>query len=237
MSGESRPPANRTGQGIRSFALRQGRISKGQRNALERLEPLYGIPPSSEPIRLEDFFGERDVVLEIGFGMGLATAELAERRPDTGFLGVEVYPAGVGKLLSEVERRGLSNVRVIREDAKIVVAQMIPDGSLAGTHIFFPDPWPKKRHHKRRLVQRAFIDLIARKTKPGGYLYLVTDWVEYAEQMIEELEESAGFRNANEGYSKPLEWRPKTRFEEKGLREAHDIREIYAIRRPDYSSF
>ena len=217
---------------IRSYVRRQGRMSDLQRKSYATLKDSYCIPFANSFIDLQSFFpGCSKAVIEIGFGMGVTTAVIAAENPDTGYLGIEVHTPGVGKLLSEIKRRRLENVRIIQHDAVEVLSSMIGNEAVDGFHIFFPDPWPKKKHHKRRLVQRAFLSLAASKLKKNGYIYAVTDWENYAAHILETVKESEEFKNPYEGYAKPLPWRPKTKFEEKGLQKKHAIFEVYAIRR------
>jgi tRNA (guanine-N7-)-methyltransferase len=178
------------------------------------------------------FGNDHPLVAEIGFGMGRATAEIAEEHPGINYLGIEVHPPGIGKLLWEIERRRLSNLRIIEGDAAEVLPELTADCSLSGFHIFFPDPWPKKRHHKRRLVTRPFTDLLQGKLLPGGYLYMVTDWAPYGDWALRELSATPGLTNPYggppfAGFAPPLDWRPKTKFEEKGLAKNHEIRELF----------
>lgn len=172
----------------------------------------------------------RPIVIDIGFGMGQELAELARNWPDKDFLGIEVHRPGVGRLLGELERLSLENVRVIQYDAVPVLRHAVPPGSVSAVHVFFPDPWPKKRHHKRRLVRPGFPELVAPVLQPGGYLYLVTDWEDYARQIRAVLDDSPLFRNryhdAPEGFAPPREWRPRTAFERKGLQKGHAIFEL-----------
>lgn len=213
---------------VRSYVLRPGRITRLQLRSLEELTDRYCVGYREQPLNLAALFPEAEtIILEIGFGMGMATAEIAEANPHVGYLGIEVFRAGVGKLLSEIERRGLSNVRIISHDAVDVCRVMIPDGSLDGVHLFFPDPWPKKRHHKRRLMQRPFVELLSAKLKQGGYLYTVSDWDDYAAQILKVCEDSPELRNEYAGYAPPRPWRPKTKFERKGIANHHSIREVY----------
>ncbi len=217
---------------IRSYVLRRGRMTSLQRRSLTTLRGSYCIPFSEERLDLAQLFPDhREVILEIGFGMGDATAQIAADRSSQGFLGVEVFEAGVGKLLSEIKRRELCNVRIIVHDACEVLRAMIPDGSLAGVHIFFPDPWPKNRHHKRRLIQPPFVRLVAEKLKRGGYLCVVTDWDDYAEQILAVLGAEPLLANRYDGYAQSQGWRPETSFERKGRKDSHLIREVYFVRR------
>ena len=162
--------------------------------------------------------------------MGVATAEIAAQHPEINYIGIEVFQAGVGKLLNEIEQRGLKNLRIIEHDAIEVLENMIADSSIAGFHIFFPDPWQKKKHHKRRLLRRQRTDLLARKLQDNGYLYMVTDWYDYAEDAFAELSATKGLRSKYEGFAPPQPWRPKTKYEQKGLTKAHLITELMFIR-------
>ncbi|MCX7627271.1 MAG: tRNA (guanosine(46)-N7)-methyltransferase TrmB [Methylophilaceae bacterium] len=211
---------------IRSFVLRQGRFTPAQRRAIETLMPRYGIPYLPTPLNLDKVFGRvAPKILEIGFGMGTATAQIAKARPDQDYLGIEVHGPGVGNLLKLIEALGLTNLRVIQHDAVEVLRDMIADGTLDGVHIFFPDPWPKKRHHKRRLIQPAFVALLAQKLKPGGYLHLATDWREYAEWMLQVLQKEPRLENTVQDYATPGD-RPETKFEQRGLRLGHGVWDI-----------
>jgi tRNA (guanine-N7-)-methyltransferase len=217
---------------IKSYVLRKGRTTKLQQRALDELYPLYGIPFNGRPIdRKELFAGVRPLILEIGFGMGEATIALAERCREYNFIGIEVYPPGVGKVLDEIHRRELNNLRVIRHDAVEVVREMIPRESLEGIHLFFPDPWPKKKHHKRRILQTPFAAELAERLKTGAYFYAVSDWEDYAEHILHTLESIDTLENAYGGYAEPQQWRPKTSFETKGMKKAHVIREFLFLRK------
>jgi tRNA (guanine-N7-)-methyltransferase len=213
-------------RGIRSFVLRQGRTTPSQQRALEALLPRYGIEYRPGTIDPRAIFGrEAPLVLEIGSGMGETTAAIAAAQPGTDFIAVEVHGPGVGSLLKRIDEQGLKNLRVIRHDAVEVLEHMIADGALAGIHLFFPDPWPKKRHHKRRLVQPAFAALAARKLAPGGYLHAATDWPDYAAQMAEVLDAEPMLVRAA-----PRE-RPATKFEQRGVRLGHAVRDLVYRRR------
>ena len=212
---------------VRSYVLRQGRVTAGQERALAELLPVYGIAFKDELLRPAALFGRAaPLVLEIGSGMGETTARIARERPGTDFIAVEVHGPGVGSLLKLIEKEGLQNVRVIRHDALEVLEKMIPDGSLAGIHLFFPDPWPKKRHHKRRLVQPAFAALAARKLAAGGILHAATDWMDYAAQMAEVLGAQPMLAPARETRE-----RPATKFEQRGLRLGHEVRDLVYVRK------
>jgi tRNA (guanine-N7-)-methyltransferase len=212
---------------VRSFVLRQGRVSNAQARAVEDLLPRYGIPFRNAPLDLAAMFGAgRPVVLEIGFGMGETSAAIARARPDTGFLGVEVHTPGVGNLLQILAREGITNLRIVQHDAVEVLDAMIAPASLAGVHIFFPDPWPKKRHHKRRLIQLPLVERIASRLAVGGYLHLATDVDDYAGQMQDVAAASGWFAafTAQESAAHPV--RPATRFEHRGVRLGHQIHDL-----------
>jgi tRNA (guanine-N7-)-methyltransferase len=213
---------------IRSYVLRQGRITPAQQRALDELLPKFGVSFSEQTLNLKATFGRiAPVVLEIGSGMGETTAAIAQAHPDTNFLAVEVHGPGVGSLLKRIDALALGNLRVIRHDAVEVLERMIPDGALAGIHLFFPDPWPKKRHHKRRLVQPAFAALAARKLAGGGYFHAATDWPEYAEQIDAVLNSSSLFTR-----EQPKD-RPETKFERRGLGLGHPVRDLLYRRRQE----
>lgn len=209
---------------IRSFVLRQGRLTAAQQRAVETLLPQYGIPYASNPLALDQAFGRvAPKILEIGFGMGAATAQIAAANPDQDYLGIEVHTPGVGNLLKLMEEQGLANLRVIQHDAVEVLKHMIADASLDGVHIFFPDPWPKKRHHKRRLLQAEFLRLLCSKLKPGGYLHFATDWEEYAQWTLEVLRAEPQLANTVAEYAPRPEYRPLTKFEQRGLNLGHGV--------------
>ena len=209
---------------IRSFVLRQGRLTPAQQRSVETLMAVYGIAYAPGPLDLDAAFGRAAPrILEIGFGMGGATAEIAAANPGNDYLGIEVHTPGVGNLLKLIDEQGLSNLRVIHHDAVEVLRDMIADGSLDGVHIFFPDPWPKKRHHKRRLLQPALVQLLCRKLKAGGYLHFATDWEEYAQWTLEVLRAETQLANAAEDYAPRPDYRPLTKFEQRGLRLGHGV--------------
>jgi len=213
---------------IRSFVLRQGRTTPSQQRALEDLLPRFGIAFSDRLLDFKETFGRTaPVVLEIGSGMGETTAAIAQANPGTDYLAIEVHGPGVGALLKKTAGLGLSNLRLIRHDAVEVLERMVPDGSLAGLHLFFPDPWPKKRHHKRRLVQPPFAALAARKLAPGGYLHAATDWPEYAVQIDQVLAANSFFEK------KEPRSRPVTKFEKRGLGLGHPVRDLLFLRRQE----
>ena len=205
---------------IRSFVRRAGRITRAQQRALDELWPKYGIDYADAPLDLDAVFGRQaDRILEIGFGNGDLLVELAAAHPDTDYLGVEVHEPGVGHCLLRIEEQALSNVRLISHDAIDVLKRQIPDDALQGVHLFFPDPWPKKRQHKRRIVQPGFVSLLYRKIRAGGYFHVATDWENYAEHIAETLADAPGFKDLGELSSK----RPETRFELRGKRLGHQI--------------
>jgi tRNA (guanine-N7-)-methyltransferase len=209
---------------IRSYVLRGGRLGSGQQRALAELGPRFVLPFAPAPLDRQAVFGrDAPLILEIGFGMGDATAAVAAAMPGHDLLGVEVHEAGVGALLRLIGERQLGNVRILRHDAVEVLQQMIAPGSLAGLHLWFPDPWPKKRHHKRRLVQPPFVELVASRLAPGGYLHCATDWQPYAEQMLEVLSAAPGLANTAAGYAERPAWRPLTKFENRGLKLGHGV--------------
>ncbi|HMM54834.1 MAG TPA: tRNA (guanosine(46)-N7)-methyltransferase TrmB [Candidatus Desulfobacillus sp.] len=228
--GESAPGRRRP---VRSFVLRQGRVSAAQARAHEALLPRFGIPYAPAPIDLDAAFGRgAPKIVEIGFGMGETTASIAAAHPENDYLGIEVHTPGVGSLLKQIGERGLGNLRVIQHDAVEVLRDMIPPASLDGAHVFFPDPWPKKRHHKRRLVQPGFVALLASRLKPGACLHLATDWQEYAEQMLAVLGAEPQLENTAAGFSPRPGQRPQTKFEARGLKLGHGVWDMVFRKRP-----
>ena len=212
---------------IKSYVKRMGRFTEAQKKAYELLADKFIIPVSDNHINFTEIFeNSNSITLEIGFGSGFATAQIAQVNPDKNYLGVEVHKPGIGFLLREIENRSLKNIKIIEFDAVHVVKKMIPLNSLDAIHIFFPDPWPKKRHRKRRLIQRPFTNNLVDKLKPDGYLYMVTDWEDYALHALEELTAATGLQNCYEDFALPQSWRPETRFEKKGLDKEHVIREL-----------
>ena len=211
---------------IRSFVRRAGRITSAQQRALDELWPRYGIEPDNTPLNFAALFQRQaPLIVEIGFGNGEALAAMAAAHPENNYLGIEVHRPGIGSLLLRIESEALTNVRLLEGDAKEILAQRIPPGSIQGVHLFFPDPWPKKRHHKRRLVQTDFIELIRRVLTPGGYFHLATDWQDYAEHMLALLSQTPGFENsAGSGcYTPRPEYRPLTKFERRGQKLGHGV--------------
>ncbi len=217
---------------IRSFQPRRSRVTAGQADALRRLWPTWGLDiDGKRKLELKEMFGGLPVVLEIGFGMGEATAQMAAEDPGTGILAVDVHTPGQGNLLNLAERNGLSNIRVANGDAIILLREMLEPGALDGIRVFFPDPWPKKRHHKRRLIQPEFLTLAASRMKPGALLHCATDWEPYAEQMLEVLTAHPDFENTRlgGGYVSRPPFRPVTRFEEQGLGKGHVVRDLLFV--------
>ncbi|OLL29981.1 tRNA (guanosine(46)-N7)-methyltransferase TrmB [Burkholderia sp. SRS-W-2-2016] len=209
---------------IRSFVTRAGRVSTGQRRALDDLGPRFVVPYAPQQPDWDSVFGRAAPrVLEIGFGMGATTAEIATHRAGDDFLGVEVHEPGVGALLKLMGEQSLTNIRIIQHDAVEVLEQMIAPDSLDGVHIFFPDPWHKARHHKRRLIQPKFVALLVSRLKPGAYLHCATDWQNYAEQMLEVLGADPLLENTADGYAPRPDYRPVTKFERRGLRLGHGV--------------
>ncbi len=219
---------------IRSYVLRQGRTTAAQQRAVEALTPKYGIAYAEALIDARAVFGrDAPLVVEIGSGMGETTLEIAKADPAIDFIAIEVHTPGVGSLLRGIQAAELANLRVIRHDALEVLEHMIPDGSLAGIHLFFPDPWPKKRHHKRRIVQPAFAALAARKLAPGGLLHAATDWPDYAEQILGVLAAEPLLENTAEAYAPRPERRPRTKFEARGERLGHPVFDLVFKRRAE----
>ena len=220
------------GRPLRSFVLRAGRLGTGQQRALEELGPLYAVPYQPQPLDLDTVFGRHAPrVLEIGFGMGDATAQVAAAHPETDFIGIEVHVPGVGALLKHIGAQGLTNLRIVQHDAVQVLAHMIQPASLAGVHIWFPDPWHKKRHNKRRLIQGAFVADLITRLAPGGYLHCATDWQPYAEQMLEVLGAEPTLANTAAGYAERPDWRPLTKFENRGIKLGHGVWDLVFTKR------
>lgn len=212
---------------VRSFVLRQGRMSNAQSRAHEALMPQFGIPYRAEKLDLDQIFGRSaPKILEIGFGMGDSTAKIAQAHPENDYLCIEVHTPGVGSLLKQIGELGLSNIRIIQHDAVEVLNNMLAPDTLDGVHIFFPDPWPKKRHHKRRLIQPAFTALICDHLKAGGYLHAATDWEEYATHILATFSAESRLGNTAEAYAPRPEYRPLTKFEQRGLKLGHGVWDI-----------
>ena len=217
---------------IRSFVTRAGRLSVAQARALDELGPQFLVPYSKAPLDFAQTFGRSaPTILEIGFGMGDTTSHIASAMPEKNFIGVEVHTPGVGSLLKQIGEQGLGNLRLIQHDAVEVLTQMIPPGSLAGVHVFFPDPWHKARHNKRRLLQAPFVKLLAGRLAPGGYLHCATDWQEYAEQMLEVLGAEAALHNTADAYAPQPAYRPLTKFENRGLRLGHGVWDLVFVKK------
>ncbi len=218
---------------IRSFVLRQGRLTKGQARALETGFPQFGVNYAPEQLDLDALFNRADSkkILEIGFGMGETTAKIAQVLPNCDFLAAEVHTPGVGALLKLIQENELNNIRVIQHDVVEVLHRMIADASLDGVHIFFPDPWHKKRHHKRRLIQAEFVQLLCTKLKAGGYLHVATDWQEYAEWVLEVLNAETQLENTAKDYAVKPSYRPLTKFENRGLKLGHGVWDMVFTRK------
>ena len=218
---------------IRSFVLRQGRLTPAQQRALDEAMPRFGVAYAPQLLDLAALFGRSESarIIEIGFGMGETTAAIAQAQPERDFLGIEVHTPGVGSLLRHIQAGNLENVRVVQHDAVDVLRHMIPDASLDGVHIFFPDPWHKKRHHKRRLIQADFVAPLVGKLKIGGYLHVATDWQEYAEWTLDVLRAEPRLENTAPDYAPRPDYRPLTKFEQRGLRLGHGVWDLIFRRR------
>lgn len=217
---------NNISRRIKSFVLRQGRLSAGQKKAIENNWPKFGLEIEDKLLNFVELFGrDAPTIVEIGFGMGKSLAEMAEANPQQNYIGIEVHKPGVGALLKLIEEKGLQNIRVFNDDAIEVLDKCIPLNSLAGVYLFFPDPWHKKRHHKRRIVQPAFAEKMAAHLKPGGQFHMATDWENYAEHMMEVMSASASYSNiSGEGeYTPRPDYRPLTKFEARGHRLGHGV--------------
>ncbi|MFP3927553.1 MAG: tRNA (guanosine(46)-N7)-methyltransferase TrmB [Desulfobacteraceae bacterium] len=221
---------------VRTYSVRNRPLSPTLQADYERLYPCKGIEFTGELIDPESLFMDvTGVIVEVGSGMGGATVRMAAENPGLGFIALEVFRPGVAKLLRKIESLGLANIRVCEHDAVEFIRDMIPEESLAGFHIFFPDPWPKRRHHKRRLIQPPFARLMAARLRPGGYVCTATDVEDYAEQILQVLEGTPGLKNAYTGFAPVIPWRPLTRFEKKGLRKSHPVRECLFYKKPHLS--
>jgi tRNA (guanine-N7-)-methyltransferase len=233
----SEGPATESGapRNIRSFVRRTGRTTVGQAKAFADVGPQFLLPYTAEPADFEAMFQRSaPTILEIGFGMGEATAHIAALMPDKNFLCCEVHTPGVGALLKRISEQGLANIRILQHDAVEVIDNMLPQASLDGVHIFFPDPWHKKRHNKRRLIQPPLVAKLAARLKPGGYLHCATDWQPYAEQILEVLGAEALLRNTVDasqgGYAPKPAYRPLTKFENRGIKLGHGVWDVVFIR-------
>jgi tRNA (guanine-N7-)-methyltransferase len=217
--------------GIRSFVVRSGRMGPGQARALAELGPRFVLPYSPGACDFAGAFGRHaPLVLEIGFGMGDATAAIAQAMPDADFIAIEVHPPGVGALLKRIGELQLTNLRLIQHDAVPVLEHMVAPSSLQGVHIFFPDPWHKKKHNKRRLIQPAFVRLLASRLAPGATLHCATDWQPYADQMLEVLAAEPSLRNAASGFAPRPAYRPLTKFEHRGLKLGHGVWDVVFVK-------
>ena len=213
---------------IRSYSIRGTRITEAQRAAKSLLQEIHGIPVENRILDLQAIFPEaQKIIMEIGFGMGEATAIMATNAPHSAYLAVDLHPPGIGKLLSRIEEQAITNIKVIEDDVHVVLSYMIGDESLDGVHLYFPDPWPKSKHHKRRIVTPAFLELVASKLKIGGYFHLATDWVPYAESMQFVFTTSTQFSG---GVIDKPEWRPVTRFEGQGIDKDHRVTDLMYFR-------
>ncbi len=229
---DGKPTATHPRRAIRSFVLRAGRMGTGQVRALAELGPRFVLPYQDKPLDTAAVFGRSaPVVLEIGFGMGAATADIAVARADTDFIGCEVHEPGVGALLKRIGEQQLGNIRIVQHDAVQVLQQMIAPASLAAVHIFFPDPWHKKKHNKRRLIQPTLVNLLASRLAVGGVLHCATDWQPYAEQMLEVLSAEPALVNTAEGYAPRPGYRPLTKFEARGIKLGHGVWDLVFRRR------
>lgn len=209
---------------IRSFVKREGKLTKGQQNAIDQAWPKFGVDLDESPLDLSALFGrDAPVVLEIGFGNGVSLAEMAADSQEYNFFGIEVHKPGVGSLLVQVRQQELQNVRVSGDDAVQVLEKQIPDESLDRVQIFFPDPWHKKRHHKRRLIQPPFVETLVRKLKNNGKIHVATDWENYAEHILEVLSDCQSLRNTADDYAPKPDYRPGTKYEARGVRLGHGV--------------
>lgn len=216
---------------IRSFVLRQGRVSSAQQRCLDTLMPRYGIGYAEHKLDLDTAFGRSaPKIMEIGFGMGEPTAFIAKNHPQNDYLALEVHTPGVGSLLKQIDEQGISNIRIMQHDAVEVMRDMLDDNVLDSVHIFFPDPWHKARHNKRRLIQGAFIAQLVKKIKPGGYIHVATDWQDYAEQVLAVLSAEPLLKNTADGYAEKPAYRPLTKFENRGLKLGHGVWDLVFIR-------
>ena len=216
---------------IRTFVLRNGKMSTAQKRSYNELYAAYCIEKNSKIVDTASLFKNNNpLIIEIGFGMGRATAKIAENNPDNNYLGIEVHKAGIGRLLWDIEKKELKNIRIAEDDAKEFIFNCIADNTVSGFHIFFPDPWPKKRHHKRRLITRPFTDLLKDKLQKNGYIYFVSDWENYCEWSLRELSNTPLLSNSYQVYAERQVWRPDTEFELKGLSKLHKVKELFFVK-------
>jgi len=226
------PKSDLRNRHIRSYVLRQGRISSAQQRACDTLLPLYGIPYNAQLLNLDQAFGRiAPKIVEIGFGMGDSTATIARSHPENDYLALEVHTPGVGNLLQLIDAHQISNIRIIQHDAVDVLRDMVDANTLDGVHIFFPDPWHKARHNKRRLIQTQFISQLVGKIKPKGYLHVATDWQDYAEQVLTVLSAEPALENTAEDYATRPAYRTLTKFEQRGIRLGHGVWDLIFIRK------
>jgi tRNA (guanine-N7-)-methyltransferase len=217
---------------IRSYVLRQGRVTVAQQRAVDTLQAVYGIPYAPAPLNLKTAFGRAaPKILEIGFGMGDSTASIAQENPQNDYLCLEVHTPGVGNLFKVMGEQNISNIRIVQHDAVEVLRDMIGDGTLDGVHIFFPDPWHKARHNKRRLIQAPFIEKLMKKLKPGGYIHVATDWENYAQQVLQVLSDEPLLENTATDYAPRPDYRPLTKFEKRGINLGHGVWDLVFIRK------
>ena len=213
---------------IRSYSIRGTRITQAQRDAKSALQKIHGIPVHNKLLDLQSIFPDSEkIIMEIGFGMGEATAIMALKSPQNGYLAVDLHPPGIGKLLARIQEQEISNIKVIEDDVHVVLPYMIHDRALDGVHLYFPDPWPKSKHHKRRIVTPAFLQLVAAKLKPGGYFHLATDWFPYAQAMQVVFSTSDQFSG---GVIDKPDWRPVTRVEGQGIDKDHRVTDLLYFR-------
>ena len=217
---------------IKSYVLRNNTLEESQKDIVREYGDRYLLFfDENKKIDVKGIYGnDNPLIIEIGFGMGAATAIIAGENPGKNYLALEVHTPGVAKLLQLIKENGLENIKIIQYDALDVI-NSLPDKSLDGFHIFFPDPWPKKRHHKRRLIQKPLVDLLAKKLEKGGYVYLATDWKEYADWMLDVLSSSQELENPYKDFADPVSWRPKTKFEQKGLDKDYEISELWFVKK------
>lgn len=219
---------------VHTYVIRAGRMTCGERKNYAELKSAWCIPFERRTLSVHDIFGNTNpLTIEIGFGMGHATSLIAEQHPDMNYIGIEVHVPGVGRLLGDINQKQLKNLYIIEHDALDVLDCMVADNSVHAFHVFFPDPWPKKKHHKRRLMQRPHTDVLAAKLVPGGTIYFVTDWKAYAEQALSELSDTPKLHNRYESFAEPQTWRPRTKFEQKGLNAGRVIHELVFEKRED----
>ena len=220
-------------RGIKSYVIRNNVLDDNQKKSVAAYFSEYAVTFKDEFVAPGSLFSDpnKPVIIEIGFGMGTSTEIIARERKDYNYLCLEVYLQGFVRLLKAVGEEKMDNIKLMRFNAVDVLEHMIPDSSIDGFHIFFPDPWPKKKHHKRRLIQKDFVNLLSRKLKKGGYIYLVTDWEEYAEWMLDILSQESLIENAYDSYAEPRSWRPRTKFEQKGLDKAYKINELWFVKK------